>query len=346
MCWRFSMQSKIQPTDLVEEYIQDIVARNTQMMDHRYSLFEGYMSMPLEEIKSRLRTTMAEDWAYRGFRDADRNPGNDFELLVNEVPKAIVGKYFGDNEDVRKTTEAFRKRKELIKADPFTSDEEKARKYKVAETLLGIKFRKFYDEHLPEIQAKGYEKEHFAQILAGKEAEFINRQIVQQEFNQNRSDDNIIVFDEEKDKGCCTKSLTVSLYKLQEKYGLGIFDQLDDFEDIAHPIPLTEKLKKHIERPESGNLEDVEMLRGDIAFITTPDGTPRHAMLCYDFDEETHEPLLMGFSSIDTKIKANKNNYGESRRGIVLHVNSLIREAYNNLEKSNSNQPINKGNER
>lgn len=335
----------MQPADLLEEFIQDIISRNDSMISYQNMLIQSYADKPLNEIESLLKSAIEENRIYRGFTNDNRNPANDFELMEQETPSTIVQKYYRDDEHVKKYTQSFIDRKNIINSADYLTDEQKALKMRTAKIMLNLKLKSFYKD-LPEEDKEKHKKDHYKEILSGIEAEVENRRIVQMEFNQNKSDDEIMVFDEERDKGCCTKSLSVSLYKLQEKYGLDIFEELEDIENIAHPKDLKGKLKNYIRTSESGNLEDIEIKRGDIIMLTTSQGEPGHAMLCYDFDEETKEPLLLGFSNITNKVKSNKNEFGGSRRGIVLDVNRLIQDTYQNLVKSKSRQQSVSGYER
>ena len=333
------MQENIQFSDLLEEYINDVVERNKRMTAYRDSLMDEYKSMSLEEIKSRLKSVWDEDRVYRGVSDDDRDPGNDFELFEENASWAIAEIYFGDTENVKKIIGAYVEERASLQGRDTLSENEKKSKMKIMKIRFNNKLKDVYRTNYAEIKEKGYDVEYYSKILADKETEFKNRQVVQKEFNINKSNDDIVVFDEELDKGCCTKSLTVSLYKLQEKYGLNIFGKLNDVEDIAHPKSLTQKLNKYMKRSESGNLEDIEIKRGDIVFLTRDDGVPQHAMLCYDVDKKTNEPMLMGFSAIQNNVKAKKNYYGESRKGMVLDVNSLIKDSCKGVDKTNYVQP-------
>ena len=329
------MQENIETTNLIDEYVQDVITRNDSMLAYRNVLLEKYKRLPLDEVKSQLKKVMEEDRVYRGFGDDERNSANDFELFEKQLPVTIVQLHFGDKQEVKNIMQCYMDEKNYVQSSNTLSDNAKKLKMNIIEIRLNDSLRDVYKNNLSEIKEKGYEKDYCSWVLSGKEAEFENRRIVQQEFNANKSNNEIMVFDEELDKGCCTKSLTVSLYKLQEKYGLDIFGKLDDVEDVAHPKAITQKLNKYMKSSETGNVEDIKMKRGDIVFLTSSDGSPRHAMLCYDFDKDTNEPLLLGFSSIQNKVKSYKNGKGESRTGVVLDVNTLIRDAQQSKEKTN-----------
>ena len=331
-------QEPLDKEKLLDEYILDIIHRNNAMKEYQDSLKKEYNKKPLEEIKSLLKTNMEEERAYLGLKDDNRKPHNDFELLQREIPRNIVAQHYRDTEEVKQINDSATNQMNSIKENPSLSPEEKDKKISLIRELAGQKLDVEYQKHLPEIEARGYEKQTYIAILARREADVYNRQVVQEEFNTNKKDDDLILFDEDRDIGNCTKSLTVSLYKLQEKYGIPVFDELKDIEDIAHPNELSKKLSKYVRTAETGNLEDLSLKKGDIILLTRQStGKPGHAMMCHGFDEN-NVPLLLGFSSIDKGIKANKDRRGDARKGIIIDVQSLIEDAIKSKEHPNTMQ--------
>ena len=316
---------------ILDEYILDVIHRNNAMKEYQVSLKEKYNQMSLEEIKSLLKINMEEERAYLGLKDDDRKPYNDFDLLQKEIPREVVMSHYKDTKKVKQINESATHQINTINENTALLPEEKEERISLIRNLVGLKLDIEYKNHLQEIKDRGYEKEIYSNLLASREANVYNRQVVQEEFNANRKDD-LMLFDEERDFGSCTKSLTVSLYKLQEKYGIPIFDELKDIEEIAHPTNLSKKVQKYVKTSDTGNLEDLEIKKGDIVLLTRlSTGKPGHAMMCHGFDEN-NEPLLLGFSSIDKEIKANKDRRGEARKGVVIDVQSLIKDAINQKE--------------
>ncbi len=329
-------QEPLDKEKLLDEYMLDVIHRNNAMKEYQDSLKKEYTKKPLEEIKSLLKTNMEEERAYLGLKDDNRKPYNDFELLQREIPRNIVAQYYRDTEEVKQINESAANQMNSLKENPSLSTEEKDKKISLIREIAGQKLDVEYQKHLPEIEDRGYEKQTYIAILARREVDVYNRQVVQEEFNANRKDDDLQLFIEDEDKGNCTKSLTVSLYKLQEKYGVPVFDELKDIEDIAHPKELSKKLSKYVRTAETGNLEDLNLKKGDIILLTRQSTSkPGHAMMCHGFDEN-NEPLLLGFSSIDKGIKANKDRRGEVRKGIIIDVQSLIEDAIKSKEHQNT----------
>ena len=163
------------------------------------------------------------------------------------------------------------------------------------------------------------------------------RDNVRKEFGDN------IKFKGEKDKGNCTKAITVSLYNLQKKFGLNIFPNLDDIEKIAHPKDLIEYLKPYVKEAPSGELKDIPDVKvGDIFIFTNGDNEPGHAMMCYEFNEEK-EPLVLGFSNNANGYNGFYNAFysdkSHPQKGRILDAWSLIKDAYHQKYNAKENIP-------
>ncbi len=328
---------------LLDEYMLDVVYRNNAMKAYQEDLKKQYAKMPLDEIETLLKTSMEQESAYLGINA----PQNNFEQFQKEAQRNIVIMHYRDDERVKQIIEATSKQIENINNSSF-SEEEKKEKIKLAKEASGLRLDIEYKKHSQDIENKGYKRNFYTSILLERETNVYNRQQVQEEFNINKSDDNLLLFDKNRDVGSCTKSLTISLYKLQEKYGVPIFGNIDkdNIEDIAHPLELSKKLSKYIKKSETGNLEDIDIQKGDIIFLTRQStGKPGHAMMCHGFDEDG-SPLLLGFSNVTKGTKANKDRHGSSRQGIVIDVKSLIEDAIKTKENQKTLSPVSKQTER
>lgn len=311
---------------ILEEYIADVISLNQHICDYQEKKYNDYKKLTTKELLTKIEEIYKKEEEYRGKKDASL----DFETYKKELKRNIVTNYFNDNQEVQ---DIEAKRVNIIENKNYTQ-EQKNTLIKGLQQRLDI----FYDQHKTEIIENDYVGDFCRKTLAKKETDIYNREIVHQRFNEGKRDKDIMLFDKDKDIGSCTKSLTLSLYKLQEKYGLEIFPNLkpDNIDKLAHPTTLVEIIdKKYIKSTESGYLKDIEggMAIGDIVILTRNNGNLGHAMMCYGFDEETKSPLLLGFSGFHNHgVNAYSSRQG-SRTGIVIDVNSLIKDAVSQAEK-------------
>ena len=311
---------------ILEEYIADVISLNKHMCEYQEKQYNDYKKLSTEEVLTKIEEIYKEEEIYRGKKDASI----DFEIYKKELKRNIVLSYFKDNQEVQ---DIEANREKVITNQNYTEEQKN-----ILITGLQQKLDIFYDKHEAEIIEKDYIGDFCRKTLAKKETDIYNREIVHQRFNEGKRDEDIMLFDKDKDIGSCTKSLTLSLYKLQEKYGLEIFPNLkpDNIDKLAHPTTLVEIIdKKYIKSTESGYLKDIEggMNIGDIVILTRNNGNLGHAMMCYGFDEETKSPLLLGFSGFNNfGVNAYSSQQG-SRTGIVIDVNSLIKDAVSQAEK-------------
>lgn len=314
--------------DILDEYISYVIDLNQKMCEHQEEQYNDYKKLSTEDVLTKIEDIYKEE-IYRGKKDASL----DFEIYKKELKRNIVTNYFHDNQEVKEIEDI---RERIIANKNYTQEQKN-----ILITALQKELDIFYDKHEVEIIENDYVGDFCRKTLAKRETDIYNRMIVQQRFNENKSDEDIMLFDEDKDIGSCTKSLTLSLYKLQEKYGLEIFPNFnpDNIDNLAHPTTLVEEIdKKYIKSAESGYLKDIKegMAIGDIVLLTRNNGNLGHAMMCYGFDKETKSPLLLGFSGFHNHgVNAYSSRQG-SRTGIVIDVNSLIKDAVNKEEKTNT----------
>ena len=319
-------KTKLDPEKIIKEYITNIISLNKDMSDYYEKQYNDCKKFTVKELLTKIEEIYKKEEEYRGKKDASL----DFETYKKELKRNIVTNYFNDNKEVQ---DIEAQRVNIIENKNYTQ-EQKNTLIKGLQQRLDI----FYDQHKTEIIENDYVGDFCRKTLAKKETDIYNREIVHQRFNENKSDENIILFDKDKDIGSCTKSLTLSLYELQKNYGLEIFPNLkpDNIDKLAHPTTLVEIIdKKYIKSTESGYLKDIEggMNIGDIVILTRGNGNLGHAMMCYGFDEKTKSPLLLGFSGFNNLgVNAYSSRQG-FRTGIVIDVNSLIKDAVSQADK-------------
>lgn len=331
----------LNPEKILDEYILDVIQRNNAMKEFQNSLVEQCKKHPIEDLKSRLKSNMDDERAYQKIDDTNRKPYNDFSLLQKEIAREVIVNNYPEGKRIRKITKNIINN---IDSSKSFSKEQKTLKKELVARLANLKLDKEVARRKDNPEYRYYEKKTYISLLTQRLTNVYNRQVVQKEFNEINSANK--TFDPTKDKGSCTKSLTISLFKLQEKYGIPIFDELKNIEDIAHPKDLSQKLSKYVRTANTGNLEDLNLKKGDIILLTRQSTKePGHAMMCHGFDEN-NEPLLLGFSGVDKDVKANKDRRGDPRKGIIIDVNSLIKDSIKQKEQTLSPQSLNKDNQR
>ena len=161
--------------------------------------------------------------------------------------------------------------------------------------------------------------------------------------NRGRVGDSI-AFDKEKDVGNCTKSIAVSLYNLQKKYNIPLFQDIDSSslgaDSISHPDNLVPKLEKYVKKSDTGLLKDIEDIKvGDMIVLTRAGGNLGHVMMCHAMDKNNN-PLLIGFSPTNKEVKAYEDKNGVDRRGIVVDVKSFIRDKISEQQAEKQNTKV------
>lgn len=318
-------KNKLNVDELIEEYVQNVTSFNQEMEAYQLTIKEKYKNLSTEELLEEIKKVFDEETDYRGIYDKR----NDYNLFLQELRQNIVITFFKDNEDVKHFIEA----KENIMNNKATTDQKERQM-----SALSRRINVFYTQHENKIdkddEISNYKRDYCLDTLAKRQTDVYNRMRVQQILNENKSPNEIFCFDAKFDKGSCTKSITLYLYQLQEKYGINIFNNLSNIEDIAHPNQLVQTLSKYVKKSETtGCIKDMEggIKKGDIVLIKRDTGELGHAMMCYGFNEK-NEPLLLGFSG--------NKNYGVNayyskegpRKGIVIDVNDLISDAVNQKE--------------
>ena len=315
---------------LYEKYVADVL--------HRHEVASGYLNerkrywqdKPLAEIKAAIKELMAKEYSYREFKEA--NQTNKFELLEKNAAAMIVMQHFSGRPEVETVRQAFIEDEKKIKDLP---EEQRRKSLNIIEQRMLIKLGELSQLFEKEIKEKNLVNKFYLNKLVQLEENSFTRELINAELGGKSVDG-------KRDKGNCTKGITVSLLKLQKEDGVPLFSDNTDVENIIHPVEFTEQLPDYVKRAESGLLQDITGIKkGDIIFITRENGVCGHAMMCYDFNEH-NEPLLLGFSPTEKGTNAYRCKSGKPRRGIVVDVKSFIRDKCMEGEKKYMQQPSTK----
>ncbi len=321
---RDAMVKKDKTEALYANYIKDVIARNQKAIDYQKRRQDYWQDKPYEEVVSALQKIIEEDNQYHKDDDSEKTPKNDLETLIKIAQVDILFHNYKDNKRVAETIESYQN---SLK----NADKEKCKSLRQAFIMkMGI----IYKQVVPEQEQEKLKADYLKRVLSKREAEKNMRESIKEDFKG-------IELDGTRDHGNCTKGIMISLYKLQKKYDIPLFDKNLDKEQIVHPKELSKELEKYVKKSESGLLKDIKGIKeGDIIMLTRgATGAPGHAMMCYEFNEKG-EPLLMGFSDNTKEINAYTSRDGGMRNGFVIDIKSFIRDRYNAKEKSNLKQEI------
>lgn len=260
----------------------------------------------------------------------EKTAANDFELFEQQSKRDILYKHFTDAPEVAEIFADFNQN--LNRLNP--KEPEYQARQRLLKTKAFIELDRIYPKFELQIKEEGLLESYYKQILATRETEVFSRAFIAEEFKQTE-------FDGTRDKGNCTKGITISLLKMQKKYQIPLFDKKMDMEKIAHPQELKELLKPYVKTSESGFIKDCGSLKkGDIVMLAKEGSIPGHAMMCYDFNDK-NEPLLLGPSTIAKNVAAYYTKDKKPRRGIVIDIKSFIKDKQNEAQSQKRSRPLN-----
>lgn len=340
-------EQKLNTENFIEEFVNDVEIRCNKMCEYQDTKKQEMENMSFDEIKGKYKDAFISDELYRYKEEHDdkKVTKEDRENIYKEAEKAFkeeetftiimaINDIREDinNENVNKWLDEY---KAVQKGRMTEKDENKLKGLRAKKMELEIKLKNFWDNNVPPKQQEELLRDNYTNKYISFDCNIETRKVVQEEFNTiNKDNKNIIVFDEELDKGSCTKSITLSLYKLQEKYNLPLFANMENIDQLALPdefIKLTgEKYLKNQQAEEFKNIEG-GVNKGDIVFLSNSKGEPGHAMMCYGFNEN-NEPLLLGFNETTKDINAFYKKSGNPREGFVFNMNSFIKDKISNKD--------------
>ncbi len=187
----------------IQDYIQDVVVRHEETDSFKDKRYAFWKDKPLEMLEQRLKEIFALNVAYHQSTDKDFNIYNDYELFMLSIPKNAI-----EFDDLVFIHPQFQK----LKKEYYQLHRQKKDSAKLKRIYYNKVNRLFSKEFSPEKQREM--KHNYLQCLLTKvEMEYNLRQQIQADFAS-------FPFIGHKDKGNCTKALTVSLYNMQKKYGI------------------------------------------------------------------------------------------------------------------------------
>ncbi len=307
----------INAEEMYNRYVEDVIRRNDaliKLQKESLELFEGKSTV---EMLPLLENIFKQENEYRAPKtekekeDAKKRvptEDNDFKVFCENIHVNIIYNNF------RNRSEFFAVKEEIDNAPNMET------KRKIVNSL--------YSHFSKEIAEQKLEDKYIRKNLVSKTIERMHRRIIGDSF-----------FGETNgfaDKGNCTKGITVSLLKMEQEYGLSLFSEKTNNENLAQPEDLAKELEQYAKTSASGNLRDIENIRkGDIVMLFDGKGKPQHAMMVSGVDEQGN-PLLLGFTATQRNLPMFERKADEKpRKGIVIDVHAFITDkvqAHNSQE--------------
>ncbi len=308
------MEKKMPTKDFIEdlcaEFVSDVKKRNQTAKVYFNLRLAYWKNKSLEMMINRLEYIFAENKTYRQPRKL--TSFNDFSLFMQTVPEQAMA----FDETAAFHPEFKKLREEYYKQAELTDNPDKLQQ----EYLININ-RLFVRTYTPE-QQMAMKGKYLGHIIAKRETENFVRKQVAQDFAP-------FVFDGKRDNGNCTKAIVASLYNIQKKYGIQLFPEDVDTEITAHPKDFANYMAPYMTRSPNGFVWEINDVKpGDIILAIRENGDAGHAMLCYGYDK-SDEPLLLGFTPVQTKAKAN----ARWRKGVRIDIKSFITDKVKAHEK-------------
>ncbi len=288
----------INAKEVYNKYVEDVINRNKSALEFQTQSKAFSDKLPLKSIKKFVEDFYKQERAEFG-EPKIKTEDNDFETFEKNTRINIIIDNFGSR------PETLAVKSKMIEARENKDD-------KALEQIVD----KLYSTFSTEISEKKLEEKVWKNKLIYKTTEIANRKLIGKDFEAE--------FAPEKDRGNCTKGITVSIYRASEDVGLTIYQTNQDKENAAHPKTLAQELDTYTKSAESGLLKDIENIKvGDIVLISNHKGEPRHAMMVSSFNEQG-DPLLVGFTPTQKDVPMLANKQGEFRKGIIIDVKSFI----------------------
>lgn len=303
----------INAEEMYQWYVDDVIHRNEAAHAYKKQCEKYCDTMPLENVQKFVKDFYELERAELG-EPKKKTDDNDFEMFQKNIRVNVIFNNFADRPETKAVLN------NLIAA------RENGNEKTLNEIVNGL-----YAHFNQEINEKKLEEKVWRDKLVYKFIEVATRKIVNQDFNTE--------LDSQKDKGNCTKGITVSLERASEKFGISLFPPDFDKESLAHPKDIAREMQKYIKSSESRLLKDVSDVKaGDIVLLLNGKGEPRHAMMVSGFNE-LGEPLLLGFTSTDKNVQMfESKSSGEPRKGIVIDVHSFIKDKVNEHNRAELSQ--------
>lgn len=295
--------SQINAEEMYNWYVQDVIKRNDTALAFKESCKAHCETMPLTDIKKFVEDFYILERKERG-EPEKKTDDNDFEMFQKNIRANVIMNNFTDRPETLAVLD------DIIAARE--SGDDKALN-KIIDSLYPL-FQK-------EIQENKLEEKVWKNKLVHKATEVANRKIIGEDFK--------VKFDPSLDHGNCTKGINVSIQRAAEKFGISLFPENFDKENLAHPKSLAQQLENYQKSSASGFLRDIQNIKaGDIVLLENKKGELKHAMMVSGFDEQG-TPLLLGFDGTQKNISMFESRRADPRKGVVLDVHAFIQDKAN-----------------
>ena len=149
-------------------------------------------------------------------------------------------------------------------------------------------------------------------------------------------------------EGYCLKGITASLYKINDKYGLGLLPENTPENEMPGAFMQglrnkNENAGKHIfhtdENLTFGQIAEREGIRpGAIIILDDSKGNPHHAMFWTGKRDENGEPQLIGFNGMGAEEESNVAlsyaKSGKARIGTIIDIGGMVADSMEKREPS------------
>ena len=300
--------AQLNAEEIYNRYVEDVIRRNDALIKLQKECHELFENKSAAEMLPLLEKIYKEDNEYLAPKTDEEKEeaknrtltdNNDFNLFCKNIRPYTILINFDNHPEFL-----------AIKEDIDKAPNEEA-KFKIVNSL--------YPRFSKEIAERKLEDKTIRRQLVFKTIEKMNRRMISDSFFGETNGF--------KDKGNCTKGITVSLLHIEQEYGISLFSEKTDKESLAHPKDLARELEKYVKSSESGLLSDIPNIqKGDIVLLLNGKGEPRHAIMVSGFDEQG-TPLVLGFTGNMKNIPMFESKAdGTPRKGIVLDIHSFIKD--------------------
>ena len=202
---------KYKPTleEVYNSYVQEVIERNQTAMEQDKVISEEYKDMSISELKAIIKELCIKEDKYKNRKGKKTGQSRYGYFLIEEKARAAIECY---TPEVQVIIQKRNKDIDATKSRADITDEDKSYIINTIRHMFVLKLEMIFDS-LPINQQEEVLKDYYIKYISQIKGDSDVRDNVRKEFGDN------IKFKGEKDKGNCTKAITVSLYNLQKKFG-------------------------------------------------------------------------------------------------------------------------------
>ncbi|MCM1324033.1 MAG: hypothetical protein NC218_07715 [Acetobacter sp.] len=285
--------SQVNAEEMYDWYVQDVIKRNDTLITFQEECRQLFSARTAEELLPILEKRYKEDNEYhmphtkeepkKEQKTTPKTDNNDFEMFQKNIRVNVIIDNFANH------PETLAVKEDLIAARENGDD--KALK----EIIDGL-----YVTFGNEIASKKLEDKVVLDKLIEKSTEIFHRRTINDSFFNE--------VDSTKDKGNCTKGITVSLLHAEKEFGVSLFPDNLNKENLAHPKDLIHSLgAQYVKETPINELKPEDLKLGNIIIFQNQSKEKReyrHARMISGFNENG-TPLLLEFSPTKNKEEMN-----------------------------------------